>query len=182
MSLLALKTARFIYWIGYNRRPSTFCEDADVVFKSMILFIVGSWLHVHHDHEDRVRFVFLISQQTWLVWLACADNAYQLSGGDNNSRGASNPRNTGEREGEREGMPTNRDTSQKQNILMEIKHWKPQQRNKTRSSGAFFIDTQNCLCVILHHLKIPVKYLLLAINTFECGWRVQTLGDNGSSS
>ena len=52
---------------------------------------------------------------------------------------------------------------------MEIKHWKPQQRNKTHSSGAFFIDTQNCLCVILHHLKIPVKYLLLAINTFECG-------------
>ena len=70
MSLLALKTARFIYWIGYNRRPSPFCEDADVVFKSMILFIVGLWLHVHHDHEDRVWFVFLISDSRpgWCDW------------------------------------------------------------------------------------------------------------------
>ena len=73
-----------------------------------------------------------------------------------------------ERERERECQQTET-LLKKQNILMEIKHWKPQQRNKTRSSGAFFIDTQNCLCVILHHLKIPVKYLLLAINTFECG-------------
>ena len=30
----------------------------------MILFVVGLWLHevvVHHDHEDRVWFLFLIS-------------------------------------------------------------------------------------------------------------------------
>ena len=62
-------------------------------------------------------------------------------------------------------MPTNQDTSQKQNILMEIKHWKPQQKKQ----NTFFIDTLKIVCVVCHHLKIPVKYWLLAINTFVTG-------------
>ena len=51
-------------------------------------------------------------------------------------------------------MPTNQDTSQKQNILNE---------NKTLETAAketqntFFIDALKIVCVIRHHLKIPVK-------------------------
>ena len=56
---------------------------------------------------------------------------------------------------------------------MKIKHWKPQQKKP----NTFFIDALKIVCVIRHHLKIPVKYR--AINTSGAdGWQTveRTMG------
>ena len=61
---------------------------------------------------------------------------------------------------------------------MKIKHWKPQQKKP----NTFFIDALKIVCVIRHHLKIPVKYIRAPGHKYSWSWRLANCReDNGSS-
>ena len=60
---------------------------------------------------------------------------------------------------------------------MKIKHWKPQQKKH----NTFFIDALKIVCVVRHHLKIPVKYWAPG-HKYIWSWRLANCReDNGSS-